>query len=347
MSLTQTAHVSRNLIKYGGSGIIVFLILWTLLVAGVKAYRAAHPPYTPPTVRYGILPKIVFPEKIFEKKELVLELPNDSLPKFKDQARVYVVYRPLNTFLALEEESKTALKFNFSGKPIEQGSGSGIYQFKNDQLNQTLTINVLDGSFKISYPYLTDQMILSSGLVPAKDEAIETAKSYLEGGGKLTADLVEGEKRVSFWKIEDNELRPVEAQAEANIVRVDFFRKNLPEEMRIVAADFGRASVSVLISGATVEGKKIVEVSYKQTNIDRESFETYPIKAATAAWEDLKVGNYWPAADNSSKKVAIRKMYLAYFEPVTLTNYMQPIFVFEGDNNFVAYVPAVTEKWVK
>ena len=46
-------------------------------------------------------------------------------------------------------------------------------------------------------------------------------------------------------------------------------------------------------------------------------------------------------------EIIIRKIYLAYFEPATLTNYLQPVFVFEGDDNFVAYVSAVTDKYVK
>jgi hypothetical protein len=61
---------------------------------------------------------------------------------------------------------------------------------------------------------------------------------------------------------------------------------------------------------------------------------------------DLKSGNYWTAKDITDSNVTIRKMYLAYYEPTTLTNYLQPIFVFEGDNNFVAYVSAVTSKYV-
>lgn len=347
MSLTETAYMSRNLIKYGGIGLVVVVVAWSGLVAGVKAYRAAHPPYYPPTTRYGILPKTVFPERRVEKKEFVLELPNDSLPKFLDQAKVYVVYRPLNTFLALEEESKTANNFGFIGKPIEIEQNKGIYEFRNDQLNQKLVINVLDGSFKINYPYMADQTLLATGMVPDKNKAIETAKNYLDQGGKLTTDLDGGEKKVSFWKIEGSNLVPVNSQAEANIVRVDFFRQAVDEGVEIVSSEFGKASVSALVSGSSLAGKKIVEVSYKHTNVDRESFSTYPIKTAEEAWEDLKMGNYWPAVDNNAFKVAIRKMYLAYFEPVTLTNYMQPIFVFEGDNNFVAYVPAITDEWVK
>ncbi len=346
MSLTYTAYVARRIIKYGGSGLVAFTVLWMGTTAAIKAYRAAHPPYLAPTVRYGILTKTVFPEKQFEKKEFVLELPNDSFPSFKDQAKVYVVYRPINTFLALEQETKTAKGLRFTAKPIERGQGTGVYEFKNDQLGQTLIINVLDGSFKMSYPYLSDQL-LAVGTAPDKKKAVDEAEGFLQSAGKYTSDLEKGERKISFWKIEGGNLVPVDAQSEGNVTRVDFFRQNLEEGVKILSTEYGKASVSILVTGSTVEGKGTAEVNYKHTNIDRESYETYPIKTAEAAWEDLKAGNYWPAVDNSSRKIAIRKMYLAYFEPVTLTNYMQPIFVFEGDNGFVAYVAAVTDKWTK
>ena len=38
----------------------------------------------------------------------------------------------------------------------------------------------------------------------------------------------------------------------------------------------------------------------------------------------------------------IRRVYLAYFDPDIVTEYYQPIYVFEGDNGFIAYLPAVT-----
>ena len=84
-SLTYVAHVSRRVIKFGGIGLISFLFLWSGLTAAIKAYRAAHPPYVAPTVRFGTLNKIVFPEKNFEKKNFTAELPNDRFPKYKDQ----------------------------------------------------------------------------------------------------------------------------------------------------------------------------------------------------------------------------------------------------------------------
>jgi hypothetical protein len=105
--------------------------------------------------------------------------------------------------------------------------------------------------------------------------------------------------------------------------------------------------VSVLVSGSQLEGKRIVEVNYKYANIDREMYSTYPIKTTEEAWNELKAGNYWPASDVNGIDVAINNVYLAYFEPVSLTNYLQPIYVFEGNQDFVAYVPAITDKYIK
>lgn len=344
-SLTHTAYMSRNLIKYGGSGLVVFLILWSVITGAIKAYKAAHPPYIPPTVKYGMMPKIVFPEKQFSKKNFTFEFPNDSAPKFKDQAKVFIIYRPNSSFLALEDDTKTAADFGFTTSPAE--IKEGVYEFKNDNLNRKLTMNVLDGSFKMEYPYLSDQMLLTPGNVPTKDSAINIASSFLKSGNKYAPDIEQGDKKVSYWKIEYDGLKAASSQSDANIARVDFYRKNLEENTQILSPDVNKASVSVLVSGSSVDNKKVVQVDYKYANIDRESFSTYPIKTSEDALAELKAGNYWPAVDVSSQNVIIRKMYLAYFEPVTLTNYMQPIYVFEGDNNFVAYVPAIVDKYIQ
>lgn len=340
MSLTYTAYVSRKIIKYGLIGLVSIVTLWTLTKAGYKAYRAIRPVYTPPTVKYGNLPKIVFPSKEIKKKKFRFEFPNDSVPEFKDQSRVYIIYRPNNSFLALEKDKETASKFGFDSEPTE--IKSGIYEFKNE-LNRSLRINVLDGSFKMSYPYLEDQMLNDPKRMPNKSESINIASRALENGDKLTDDLENGNKNVSFFKIENSGLKTVGSQAEANVARVDFYREEL-NDLKIVSKDVGQASVSIMVSGSDVSEKRVLEINYKDLNIDRESFSTYPIKSTEEAIADLNSGNYWPASDVVTESVIIRNVYLAYLEPITLTNYLQPIFVFEGDNNFTAYIPAIIDQ---
>lgn len=346
-SLTYTAYVTRNVIKWGGLGLGVFTVFYMLVSAGITAYKLAHPVKIPPDFKYGILPKVVFPEKQVTTKNFVQQLANDNFPEFNNQSRVYFIARSTSPFLALEEDKQTAKQLGFNSEPTEVASGKGIYEFRNDIYNQTLTMNVADGSFKLKYPYESDQMLLKPDKVPSRDEAINMAKSYLSQANKFPTDLDEGTKQVSYWKIELNGLQAVNSQSEGNAARVNFFRSNLDGDFPVVSSEYNSAPVQVLVSGAQTEGKRIIEVNYHYSPVDRESYATYPIKTAEEAWKDLTSGNYWPLNDTTSNSVTIRKMYLAFFEPVVLTNYLQPVYVFEGDNKFVAYVPAVVDKYVK
>lgn len=345
MSLTYTAYITRRIIKYGGIGVVVFTLFYIGLGAAIAAYKAAHPPYVPPDVKYGILPKIVFPNKKFDKKNFIEELANDAFPKFKDQTKVYIITRPDNTFLALEEDTATAKALGFNSNPVE--ISDGVYVFKNPALNRTLTMNVLENSFQMEYPYQSDQLLLNPTNMPTKEETISIAKDYLSSADKLPDDLGSGENKVSYWKISFDGLQSVSSLSGANIVRVDFFRKTVDNDLKVMSAEVNSAQVSVLVSGSSVDGKRIVEVNYKYASVDNELYSTYPIKTTEEAWNDLKAGNYWPASDVSGNDVAIKNIYLAYFEPVSLTNYLQPIYVFEGDRDFVAYVQAITDKYVK
>ena len=113
MSLTQTAYTSRRLIKFGGIGIVAFSLLWVIVTTSYNLYRSRNPVYIAPTVKYGVLPRIVFPEKEKVNKSFNFELAGDAVPKFSDQAKVYVIYRPNTTFLALQEDTQTAKSFGF------------------------------------------------------------------------------------------------------------------------------------------------------------------------------------------------------------------------------------------
>ena len=42
----------------------------------------------------------------------------------------------------------------------------------------------------------------------------------------------------------------------------------------------------------------------------------------------------------------IKKIYLAYYLSEQRQNYLMPIVIFEGNNNFYAYVQAVQDEWI-
>lgn len=345
MSLTHTAYASRQLIKYGGSFLIAFVILWSIGSMAYKAYRLAHPIYIAPTVKYGMLPKIVFPENNFEKKNFTFEFTNDRVPTFSDQAKVYIIYRSTTKIIALEQGKEIARQFGFEDEPLEVKEG--VYEFKNEKTNKILTMDVLAGDFKFKFPYLEDESVLEAKNVPDKTKAIEIAKSFLESGQKFTEDLQNGEQEISYWNIVDGKLNKVLAQSEAHIVKVDFYRKKLDDKFDITSAKIGEAPVSVWVSGSDIKDKEIVEANFKYANIDRESFSTYPIKTVEQVMTELQSGNYWSSSDIPEKQVIIRNIELIYYEPITLTQYVQPLYIFKGDNNFSAFVPAILDSYVQ
>jgi hypothetical protein len=348
MSLTTVSFSARKGIKVGGIILIALPIVWGILSGGIKVYKKSHPIQEEANVRYGNLPKIEFPEKKFEVKNFSLELANDKLPDLGKQARVYVVFRTDKNFLALETETKTAKELGFETN--SRLISPNIYEFTNSS-NQKLIVNILDGSFRLSYPYAQDQALMSSAQLPSKEALISKAKLFLEQAKKLPNDIKDGENKISYWKNEGSGLKQVSSPSEANMARIDLYRSSVNEDLKIVSTDINRAPISILISASSVNGKDIVDVDYKYVNIDRNSFATYPIRSTNEAFADLSSGEYWPAADVADKDIIIQKVSLSYFEPANLTNFMQPVYVFEGidkkGNKFIAYVRAVSAKFTR
>jgi hypothetical protein len=94
---------------------------------------------------------------------------------------------------------------------------------------------------------------------------------------------------------------------------------------------------------------KILEMQYVFWPIAFDDFATYPLRSGAIAWQDLQDGyaSIILNGNNKDDTIKIRQIYLAYYDSEEPQNYLQPIFVFEGDNNFVAYLPAITEDWLE
>ena len=50
---------------------------------------------------------------------------------------------------------------------------------------------------------------------------------------------------------------------------------------------------------------------------------------------------------NGSTTAVIRNVRLGYYDSYDPETYLQPIYVFEGDYGFTAYVPAISPEWVE
>lgn len=341
-SLTQIAVVSRKGIRYGIYALILIIIARFVFNFGVSLYKKIFPPPPPsPTVTFGKLPKLPFPEK--ERPEnltYVLETPDGKLPALPEQEPIYFM-PPIASSINVVENAKSkarSLGFDPNGKPIVE-SIKNVYLFQKTTQPSTLTMNIITGIFSISYNLNADPSAVS-GIPSAPDQAISQVKSYFGSAG-ITPDFVNGRSTSELLKLEGGNFVKVDSLSDAELVKVNLFRENLGLDKDIISVtpNMPEANIWAITSGT----RSIIAAEYHYYQLDKQKSGTYPLKSAEEAWEELKGGNAYFAnlGTDSDGQITIRRVYLGYYDPGQYTEFYQPVVVFEGDGGFFAYVPAV------
>lgn len=340
-TLTQTAIVSRKAIRYLIYAVIIFIVGRFLLGLGAGIFQRLFPKPPPaPTVAFGKLPKLVFPQKEgLPTIEYKLETVTGDFPKLAEQLPVYFVTKNPASLLSLDKAKEKAIALGFVSEP--QAVSQTVYKFTHPTLPATLEMNIVTGFFSISYDLARDPSPLAASPT-ASNQAIADVKNFLQAADLLPEDLAMGTATTEFLKVQNKQLVTAISLSEANLVKVNLFRKDY-NEAKSLSPNSSQANVWFLVTGASDRGKKIISGEYHYLPLDETQFSTYPLKTPDVAWEELKAGKGYIAnlGLNSDGKVIVRRIYLAYFDPNSYQDFFQPVVVFEGDRGFTAYVPAV------
>lgn len=345
-ALTEISFYSRKIIKIGFFLFIGFFVAKFILQTGVQIWNRFNPaPAAAPTVSFGKLPAINFSQK--EKiggLNFKLETPTGVLPQFPDRLKVFFMPSQRPNLLALDRARQQAASLGFKAEPKKLSEK--IYQWeKTVDAKIVFKIDIFSGSFVYNYDWQSDQSVLAGKNIPGEEGVKKDSLSFLSKALALEMDLSSGRIEVNYLQLDGDELVPAIAVSEANFVKVDIFRQNI-EELEVLTTDPAKGMVSFLVSGAREYEKKIVEVVYNYYPVKYDSWGTYPIKTADQAWQELKSDQGFVSRwDGSGSQIIIRRVYLAYFDSEEQQKFLQPIIVFEGDDNFFGYVPAIVQEW--
>ena len=102
-----------------------------------------------------------------------------------------------------------------------------------------------------------------------------------------------------------------------------------------------------MLSGSSNAKKRVLQFTYTYWPIDYQTTATYSLKTSQQAWQELQAGGGYLLSIPKTLVVTVRNVYLAYYDSISPQTYLQPIFVFEGDDGFVAYVPALNPEYVE
>jgi len=342
--LTRLSILTRKIIRYGAFGIIGIIIVRATILTGVSIYRYFFPPPPPPpTVSFGRLPKLPFPIKeVPNDVSFTLQTPTGDLPKFPLTENVYFMPKLSSQLLSLDGAKKKADDLGFD--PNGAGVTDTIYSFTNERFPAELKISIVTGVFSISYDLTKDPSPLEKR-PPAGEIAAARARSYMSGAGILPEDLT-GPTYPEPVKLENQKIIGATSLSDANFVKVNFFRKNYTD-LPALTSEPNKANVWFIVSGDTQREKQAIAAEYHYFPVDETKFATYPVKTPETAWNEFanKQGYIASMGENQGGNIVVRRMYLAYYDAGVPTDFFQPIVVFEGDKNFVGYLPAVTGEY--
>ena len=344
-SLTHTSIIARKIIRFIIYGIVFIIVARFTILTGIRIYRIFFPEPPPaPTVAFGKLTNLPFPENLAKTENLVftLETADGKLPEFTDQTRVYFMPKASPNIQGLEFAKQKAVSLGFS--PGGRELVETVFLFQNRSSPSTLTMNIVTGIFSISYDLRANLQALNE-IPPAADTATSLVRSFLARAQLLVDDL-SGPVEHEFIKIEEGRFVTALSQSDGKITKINLFRKSF-DDLPSVTLNPDEANVWFMISGSRNRADQFIAAEYHYYPIDEEQSSTYPIKTSEKAWKELTGGKGYVVshADESRIDVTIRNVYLAYLDAGQYTEFFQPVVVFEGDNDFVAYVPAVTSEF--
>lgn len=331
-------------LKWGGIilGIIIILFIVLKFLLFVKELVLPSSP-PPPTVTFGKLPKAYFPDGI--KKDFTYEVDTitGNLPKLNPSEKVYKMEQVGPDILAVEKASKKVLDLGFSPRP--QQISDFVYKWSNSSPpEQTIILNIKLSEFNLSSAYQKYENELKEENFIDKSQPINAASGFLKTLEFYPEDIDEEKTRVEFMTLDGGVMKPTTRVVSSNIANVYFFQK-ARDELPIVYPQGPNSSMKMTVGAGTLMGK-VLDANFSHQNVLEES-ATYPIKTALEAFDDLKNGKGYVATHGGDDtNIQIKNVYTALYSEGRLQEYLTPVIVFEGDNGFLAYVPAIKDEWI-
>lgn len=334
MTLTQTATITKQIITF--TAITLVLGIFSFIGLNIwHAYYIAHlpPVEEKPDTKFGILPLPNFPKISVSSSNFsyTLDTATGSLPKlgqdpnFGKLIKVYFIIKPLASLLSPEKSQNLADKFGISTSP--QVLSETNYRFKDKE--KTLNVDLDSGNFT----YVNGATSSAVEKLDDDNKLIGDFENFLSTLGIFKTELKEGRFKVNIIK------------PETSTAQISIWPKSL-DKKSIFTPDFNKSLVNGLIYNSASNLENYLSLNFTFWPIDESIFATYPTKSPDEAFNDLKGGKGIVIIEPAKPQVSITSVYLGYYLGENYSQYLQPIYIFEGPQ-FVAYVPAVSSQFIE
>ncbi len=382
MTLHQTTEIFKKWGIYiaaviAGIVLVIGLFRFGFFVKNIIAPSKADPP----TVTYDKLPPIPFPEDATQLNLTYQEnTVEGSLPtNFPDRMVVYPIIQEMGGLLSLDSAREKVAAIGYRSSINQDAPEKKLedekYEWVNERgMGEKITFNIVTFDFSVTSSYLTNLTVRGARSLSDQTNAIGIARDFVSDLGLLSEDIDLSKTQnpapsvryftyPRLFTISGAGLVPTTSLSTAQIIRVDFYQKDIEHEMNtgdknsptlkqslpILYPNPPYSTMNFLI-GSSGNGADVLSANftYKMIDFSAQEQATYPIKTAKEAYEELQSGGgYIASYTGVQEEVLIDKVYLGYYLGEEDQEYLMPIIVFEGSDNFFGYVSAVRDDQIQ
>lgn len=263
-----------------------------------------------------------------------------------ESAKVYFL-PPKNIRLGYREKAFIMAKnFGFDGENSNYKLENNTAIFSDEK--QKLTIDIDTFNFSYQYFFENDPSLFEEATIPEQHIIQNQTIDFLKKINRYPEELALGKININLLYFDplNKIFTKVKNSEEANAVEVNFFRPDI-DNFPVVTPNFPSSQNYFLLVFKNFEFK-ILRGQIKFYEKSNENYGIYLLNSGEKVWQKLKNGEYFLInAPKETKKIIIKKMFLAYYDPDIYQPYLQPVYVFIGEPNFTAFTPAVADEYVE
>jgi hypothetical protein len=225
MTLTEAAEFTNKAVKFIGIPITLIIVIW-FIIRIITTGPNLPDKYITPDYLCGQLPGLELSSFELEAPtRFSVETTSGAIPDLPEVVNVYKFAHPGQSLLALQESQRTADLLGFEPDSYTRISTTE-YEWYNAEMKQTLVIETGNQNLSLTTDFTDPSVTTNSRSLPSEQQAKTVALQYLQQADLLYRDYSQGEQKTYLIQITANgEFREAPSLAEADLVRVDFFRE--------------------------------------------------------------------------------------------------------------------------
>lgn len=257
-----------------------------------------------------------------------------------ETAKVYFLPQSNPRFGYREKIYLIAKSFGFDTEIVKHQLVDKLATFTDKE--KTLSIDISNFNFKFDRKVDNELFSSSQLTIPSKQEIENKAINFLKKIGRYPDELGKGTTNIIYLKYNPGNQNFVNVtnRNQAQLVEIDFRRPDI-DNYETVTPRF-LTSQNYVIMVFEDDNYTVIKSQIAFFEKSEDQVGVYPIKTGDQAWTELNNGKGLVVAGTQGQKnIVIKSMRLRYFDPDIYQNYLQPVYVFLGEGDFAAYIPAV------